>query len=420
MKDLDSLQLDMPDTGDSPPPLGKEPSRLLFITHGPMLYGAQRSLLSLLEGIDRNAVTPFLLSPREGPLTQEARKIGIQVIISDIEHWVAFGDAAKHNYLKRLLRVMSGLKGRARAIARTIEQHGIDIVYTNTVTVIEGAIAARMTRRPHIWHLREHVAGNMDLKALFPANLVSRIVGMLSAQVIVNSQALAKAYACNSLGEKITVVHNGIDLKSFQPIQGARDSLRQELGLGRDTKIIATIGSITPRKGHRVFIDAASRLRNYSDDIAFLVVGNGEEKYLKELVAKVKKAGLEDAFRFVGWRNDIDRILSAIDLLLVTAEQEAFGRTLIEAMAVRIPVVATRSGGPEEIIVDSTTGFLVPVNDSQEMAKLAARILSDVALASRLGEASYLRVQEVFSITAYIKKIEAIIINLTSQMSSSH
>lgn len=377
------------------------------------------SLLALLAGIDRNAVTPLLLSPREGPLTEEVRKLGIQVVISKIEHWVAFGHAAKENYPRRWIRVLAGLKQRVQAITGIIEQFDIDIVYTNTVTVIEGAIAARMTRRPHLWHLREHVAGNKDLKALCPATLISRIVGMLSAQVIVNSQALAKAYTCKNLDRKVAVVHNGIDLNSFQPIQGARDSLRQELGLGRDTRIIATIGSITPRKGHRVFIDAASRLRNYSDDVAFLVVGNGEEKYLKELVAKVKAAGLEDVFHFAGWRNDIDRILSAIDLLLVTAEQEAFGRTLIEAMALRIPVVATRSGGPEEIIIDGTTGFLVPVNDAEAMATAAARILSDSTLSSRLVAAGYLRAAEMFSITAYVRKIESIILNLASQIATS-
>lgn len=421
MKDMESPRLKMSEKGDSRIPCGKSPSRLLFITHGPLLYGAQMSLLALLAGIDRNAVTPFLLSPREGPLTEEARKLGIQVVTSGIEHWVAFGNAAKKNYPRRLASVAVGLKDRARAIARIIEQLGIDLVYTNTVTVIEGAIAARMTHRPHVWHLREHVAGNKDLKALCPASWVCRIVSLLSTRVIVNSQALAKAYECKSLDQKVTVVHNGINLESLQPVDDARNSLRRELSLGPATKIVATIGSLTPRKGHRAFIDAASKLSTHlNGDIAFLVVGGGDEKYLDELALQVKQAGLENAFRFVGWRNDIDRILSAVDLLLVTAEQEAFGRTVIEAMAARVPVVATMSGGPEEIIVDGLTGFLVPVNDSQAMARRAEDILSDAALTKRLVEAAYLRVKEVFSIDAYIKKIEAIILNMTSQKAFRH
>ncbi|MDP2253049.1 MAG: glycosyltransferase family 4 protein, partial [Thiobacillus sp.] len=109
-----------------------------------------------------------------------------------------------------------------------------------------------------------------------------------------------------------------------------------------------------------------------------------------------------------------------VDLLLVTAEQEAFGRTVIEAMAARVPVVATMSGGPEEIIVDGLTGFLVPVNDSQAMARRAEDILSDAALTKRLVDAAYLRVKEVFSIDAYIKKIEAIILNMTSHKAVRH
>ena len=393
---------------------------VLFITHGPLLYGAQQSLLALLSSIDRRRITPILLSPREGPLTEDARRLGVQVVLSDIEHWVAFGEAAKVSPLKRWIQVVSGMKRRARAIAEIVTRLNIDLVYTNTVTVLEGAIAARIAQVPHVWHLREHVAGNKDLNSLGPDFLIPHIVGALSTQVVVNSQALAKAYACSRLEGKVMTVHNGIDLKLFALQQDARVGLRKELGIPPEARIVAAIGSITPRKGHELFIDVASRLSKTVGGLIFLVVGEGESRRVETLRSWVRQAGLEQAFHFIGWRDDIASILSSIDLLLVTSEQEAFGRTLIEAMAARTPVVATRSGGPEEIIVDGMTGFLVAVNDAEEMTKAAIRILNDRALAARFAAAGAARAGEMFSIESYVGKIESIILQLIQRETASH
>lgn len=386
--------------------------RVLFISHGPMLYGAQSSLLALLAGINRDIVTPFLLVPRDGPLTDEARKLNIPVIFLPLCHWVAFGQAAKASYAGRLSKVLSGLKTRTDAIAAVIEKHGIDLVYTNTVTCIEGALAARATHRRHTWHLREHVAGNKDLKPLLPHRIISYIVGALSDRVIVNSRALAQAYSCANINKKVSVVHNGIDLSSFQQIRDPGSTIRQELSVGPDTKIIATIGSITPRKGHSIFIEAASKLKDSFEDVEFLIVGDGEKQLVSELTAKARRMGLADTLHFVGWRTDIANIMAGINLLVVSAEQEAFGRTIIEAMAAGVPVVATRSGGPEEIVIDGVTGFLVPVNNPEQLAVAAARILSNNDLAFQFSKAGHARVKEHFSEDVYVRNIETIIVRL--------
>ena len=150
-------------------------------------------------------------------------------------------------------------------------------------------------------------------------------------------------------------------------------------------------------------------MRSSFEDVAFVIVGDGEEKLIKELTAKVRDLGLEYALRFVGWRSDIDKIFADIDLLIVSAEQEAFGRTIIEAMAAGVPVVATKCGGPEEIIGDGTTGILVPVNDADQMAMAATRILSDNVLATRFAAAGRIRAHEMFGVNTYVANIESII-----------
>jgi glycosyltransferase involved in cell wall biosynthesis len=354
----------------------------------------------------------MVIAPCNGPLNDAIAELGIPVSVRRIIHWIAGRDAQKNRF-QSSLKFMSGLKARVWALAHYIERNRIDLVYTNTVTCIEGALAARATGRPHIWHLREHVAGNKDIRALLPAAAVSRIVGLLSDRVIVNSRVLADEYGCGALKGKISVVYNGIALERFRLPADAGVLLRRELGIKYGTKLVVTIGSITPRKGHAVFVDAAAALRNIHRDVAFVVVGNGDPSLMRQLRARVEMAGLQDAFFFLGWREDIDRILAAADLLILTAEQEAFGRTIVEAMAAGVPVVATRCGGPEEIVLDGETGLLVPVNDAESIAAAAARVLSDSELTERFSTAGRARAEALFSLGTYVQSIENIVSEVT-------
>jgi len=395
------------------------PQRILFISHGPMLYGAQRSLLALLAGINREQYSPYLLVPREGPLTDEVKALNIPVFISPLKHWVAFGQEAKKNWSARAFNVINGLNKRVCIIADLISEHDIHIVYTNTVTCIEGALAARKTGRPHLWHLREHVAGNKDLKALLTPSIISRTIGSLSAHVIVNSKALGKAYSCPALSAKTTVVYNGISLGDFDREKGGGDALRKELGLNENTKIIASIASLTPRKGYGTFIEAASKIKASFTDVTFLAIGEGERDFVNTLKKKVALLDLNDNFYFLGWRSDVNKILEGVDLLIIPCEQEAFGRTVVEAMAAGVPVVSTRCGGPEEIIVDNETGFLVPLNDPDSIAKAAIRILNDTNIATRFIEAGQARASALFNLDVYIKGIESVLENLANSASNT-
>lgn len=374
-----------------------------------MLYGAQRSLLTLIENIDQDHFTLFLLCPKKGPLTECARQKGICVFIQPIKHWISFGEDAKKNYKTRLLQFTKSLGQRVNNISKLISDHNIDIVYTNTVTCIEGALAAKKNGRPHIWHLREHVAGNKDLTPLIPNRLISKIVRWLSDQIIVNSQALKSAYGFNDGDQKVSIIYNGVDPEAFQLRPEKRKLFLNEIEVPLDSKLIVTIASITPRKGLTTFIDAAAILCQSFDNLIFLIIGDGDEQLLKRLLDNVKHYRLEKKVLFLGWRTDINQILPCMDLMIVSAEQEAFGRTVIEAMISGVPVLSTRCGGPEEIIIDGKTGFLVPVNDAAQLATAAVKILSNTKLASSLASAGLIRAQNMFSQETYVRNVEVML-----------
>ena len=169
---------------------------VLFLSHDSSLYGAQLSLLGLLSRLNQCEIGSRVVAPYAGPLTEAITDLGIPVDVRLIKHWIAAGNGAKNSRLKIAYDFFSGLKPRVWALAKLIERYDIDIVYTNTVILIEGALAARITGRPHVWHLREQISDNSQLISPVPAWIVSRIVGRLSARVIVNSRYLGQAYTC--------------------------------------------------------------------------------------------------------------------------------------------------------------------------------------------------------------------------------
>ena len=170
------------------------PIRILFVSHDSSLYGAQLSLLGLLERLDRSRFDPWVVAPYEGQLTEAIRALNISLSILPIVHWIASGKAAENTWIHRVRTLATGLRGRVWALAHLIERNDIDIVYTNTVTCLEGALAARITGRPHVWHLREQVKGNSQLRSIVPAFLIPWIVHALSRRTLVNSRHLYRAY----------------------------------------------------------------------------------------------------------------------------------------------------------------------------------------------------------------------------------
>jgi len=380
----------------------------LFISHGANLYGAERSLLGLLSSADRNIFQCHVVTPHAGRLTKFVEALGIPVFLRPLTYWVVSTNGTGSHIGTHVLNALVGLRSRVAALCDLIQRHSIDLVYTNTVTCIDGALAARATGRKHVWHLREHASRNPDLTSLLPAWALTRFIARLSTRVIVNSEALRSAYDAVP-ADRISVVHNGIDLRDFYPDPGRRAHLLKELGLPGETRIVATVGSITPRKGIPLLAEAAAQVRRRHDDVAFLVVGDGPPRYVETVKSVVSDSGLRLHFRFLGWRSDVADILRASDLLVVAASQEAFGRTVIEAMATGVPVVATRCGGPEEILVHGETGFLVPVNDAAAMADAICSVIANRDLATRVGAAGRAAVQKKFSVQAYGQAVLSIL-----------
>lgn len=288
-----------------------------------------------------------------------------------------------------------------------IAETGADLVYTNTVTCAEGAIAAWRARKPHVWHIHEHILRNVELAPLLPERVYSAIVYSLSRTVVFCSRSLARGYP--RLAGKASIVHNGLPFRSNIDRPDARRNLVVANGLDPGAKLVAVVGTLQPIKDHFTFLAAAERVARKVGEAVFLIVGGGTEQYTGILKERAKELRLETRVRFLGWRDDVPELLAAVDVLVISSAMESFGLTAIEALSVGTPVVATRCGGPEEVVRDGATGLLVPVKDPDAMADAILRILRDPELAKRLGAQGKVQATSDFGIDRYIREIQRVI-----------
>jgi glycosyltransferase involved in cell wall biosynthesis len=196
-------------------------------------------------------------------------------------------------------------------------------------------------------------------------------------------------------------IYNGVNLSKYEIPRHRR--IIEELQLPEDAILIGSLGNVRPAKAYDVLIRAAARLCPENPRVYFLVAGHINERVFRPLKDLLSEHSLERRVRFLGFRSDTAAFLKGLDAFVLSSSSEGFSIATVEAQAAGLPIVATRSGGPEEIIEDGVTGLLVPVNHPQALAEGVDQILRDRALAERLGVAARRAAADRFSVEAMIE-----------------
>ena len=171
------------------------------------------------------------------------------------------------------------------------------------------------------------------------------------------------------------------------------------------------VGALQPRKDHLTFLAAAHEIVKDNKDVVFIIVGAGSESYTNSIKEEIKSLGLASSVKLTGWwpEDRKNELLAGIDILVVSSEQESFGLTIIEALALETPVVSTRCGGPEEVVQEGVTGLLVKVKEPKELTKAVIHLLDNPQFARELGIAGRQDVLSRFSVEHYIAGIQEVI-----------
>ena len=261
--------------------------------------------------------------------------------------------------------------------------------------------AARLTDRPAILHLH-------DMRRLKPGlRTPQRLASRRMSRTIVVSEPV-RQFAMQEYGvppERIEILPNGVRLDLFATASPeARGRVRRELGLDDATPVIGATGRLCPEKGHACLIRALPMVRTRCPDAVLLIVGNGPTR--AECESLVRRLALDGAVRFLGHREDIPDILAAIDVVAVPSIwEEPFGHSALEAIAAGRPVVAFLSEGLRQIVLDGSTGLLVPRGDTDRLAMSLSEVLTNVDLARKLGEGGR-RHAQTFSIEQHARRLE--------------
>lgn len=199
--------------------------------------------------------------------------------------------------------------------------------------------------------------------------------------------------------EQITVIPNFVDCERFNP-KNRSEKIRQSLGARPGIPLIGIASRLDPQKGQDTALEAMAILKNKNIDVQLVVVGENtlnEMNYLEVLKRKTQELGLEDRVHFTGYRADMENIMASLDALVMPSHCETFGRVLIEAMASKTPVIATRAGGVPDIIDSDRLGLLVSPQSPAELAEAIHAIATNPELRYRLSESGYFKVRSTYA-----------------------
>jgi glycosyltransferase involved in cell wall biosynthesis len=310
-------------------------------------------------------------------------------------------------HLVRNLRPVSDLIAFC-ALLRIIRRERPNIVHTHTSKAgILGRWAAYLCRVPIIVHTPHgHVFwGYFNSLQTRLFILLERWTARITNAIVTLTPQEKEDHLCFHIApeEKFAVIHSGINLETFLAASFQSAETKAVLGILPEMTVVGTVGRLTTVKGQDVLIRAASDLIRQGEKIVLLLLGEGElRRDLEELTFRL---GIAERVRFLGWRSDVARVMSAFDIFCLPSRNEGMGKVLVEAMALGKAIVASDIGGIKDIVLHGENGLLVPVGDVEAWAEAIGRLCRDPERRRRMGDAGRL-IAPRYSSDEMIKKID--------------
>ncbi len=356
--------------------------RVLFLSPSNRLLGARKSLIDLVRTLRTLDVDALVVCPGEGDLSRELLRLGIAVRLVPQYPWrKAVGNLmARTVQLPRLRRIVGDFRP--------------DVIHANEYHIVPQAVECAKTggaRIPVVVHVR-NLPG--------PSHL--RKYRLDECAGIVAVSAALRGYFDRSEGrDKVTVVHNGIDLGRFRSKNAERVSIPETAHWPKDCTVFGLLGLIDERKNQQVAVGALRLAADSGADVRLLIAGDAFKSsvgYGEELARLIDRMELRERVVWLPFQEDVLPLYRAIDVNLLVSREEGFGRTIIEAGAMGRPSIGSNVGGIPDIVLPGETGWLVPAGDAQALAAAMCEAVSDRARTTRMGVAAAQRARDRFSI----------------------
>jgi glycosyltransferase involved in cell wall biosynthesis len=367
------------------------PEAVLFLHSSAGRYGADRQLLALAAGLDRDRVTPVVALPERGELAPLLEDAGVEVVVAPIAvlRRAELGPRTVWNVLRPDIRELE-------SVAR---DRGVALVHSNTSVVASGNPLTRALGVPHVLHVRE----------LYPRVPLAwpawRRRLMRADRLLCVSQAVAAQFGGS---DQVTVGHDGLP---STPARGNREAARATLGIEDDAFVVAVLGRVSAWKGQDVLARALAEPALASIEAIGLVAGMpwpGVDRPAAELERLREELGLGERLRSLGFHADVGTLLGAVDAVAVPSTRpDPFPNAALEAAAAGVPVVAAAHGGLPEMIRDGETGLLVEPGDPTALASALRSLADDPGRAHTIGAAAAADVSARFSAERMLAAVQA-------------
>jgi glycosyltransferase involved in cell wall biosynthesis len=374
--------------------------KICFISHTEKLGGAERVLFETIAILRGRGIDCYVLLPKEGEFSRRLVALGVPFDFVHNGSWVTWDKPTVWARTKAVAKITIGILSTLKKVSRS----RCDIVYSNTLSICNGAFAATILRIPHVWHLHDF-PGYHGISFYFGRRFSLRTIGALSAICITVSKHLSEICAPYIDSSKLMTVYPAMRMVEV-PAADAKPAVKKRAG-GRFQCVI--VGGLVPTKRQEDAVRALGHLHRNGADADLTIVGGGDPTYRKVLEEIAASDGVSDRLHFTGAVADALPSMQKSDVVLVCSAQETFGRATIEGMLAGRPVVAARAAATPELIRDGVNGLLYTPGDSRELGGRIKMLYHDPVLAQGLAERGRTWARTSFTEERYAREILSVL-----------
>ena len=369
--------------------------RVLFVIDSLGPGGAERTLRRVVELIDQTVFEcrVAVLQVREGnPVADEIRDLGVPVDLVRVDRLRSVGGQAR--FLRYLLAYRPSIIHTHLEFSHTLGGIYGRLVGASPIATIHTFALGRASREKKRLGLMWFSLRTAHIKVVAPSR-----AGMAHAEAVGRIST-----------ERMIVLHNGVDLGTFQPDPSLRAPVRKELGIPLGAPLLVTVAILRSGKGIGDLISAMPEILESIPDARTVIVGDGDQRVALERLAG--EVGVAERVIFAGSRDDVGALLAASDVFVLPTHVDLLPTVVAEAMAAGLPVVASDVGGLGDMVEDDVTGILYPVGDIEVLTRACVRLLADPGRRDTLGRAGRLVAEEKFDIRKHVEALQRLYLEL--------
>lgn len=380
---------------------------ILYFHQSAELYGSDKTLLQLVIGMQRNGFKVIVVVPEPGPLTQKFKSNNIKYIISPVLK------LSRNMFtIRKLSLFVSSIYSSIRKVRIAVNGQKIDLIHSNTLAVLLGAIYAKIYGIKHVWHIHEIIEHPKIVVYIYKFLLRN-----FSTTIVFNSTATAEHWKQKYRKANVEIIHNGIAAIDNEISSDRIDALKKEfLSTKSESIVISLVGRISKLKGQKLLLNAFETSCNKNKNCSLLFVGDvspGQDAYRMELENSINKSPNKDFIRILPYQKNIQEIYAISDIIVIpSTEPESFGMVALEAMIAEKPVIAAGHGGILELVTNKKTGISFEPLNQDDLSRALNELIEDKSKRDEYGKNGRQKAIAEFTLGKYIHSFDQLYLKI--------